>query len=296
VPDTENHEGGYGYIHDFKQGVPADGLYEIRVKAQAMHREHPYDPAIFQRDTAQPFRLGIVPGDVQAGPLHHPQPIEPQLVEVTLKDGEAEWHTLKVPLLAGQTPRFIFPNGMANSRRAFGTLARKYQDQWPEKERKDLGIFQARRVVLQYGKMPHIRIHEIEIRGPIVQEWPPASSPGPRRGGGPAHECGGYAQTGGQHAFRGDEGRSQSRALLAGVSLSGGPCGEGGEAQRPCLCHTPLLLSLVHHAGCGAARLGRQRRAFAGGGQARANAPPARQRACGGLRRGLSRCLAQSSP
>lgn len=175
VPDTENHEGGYGYIHDFKQGVPVDGLYEIRVKAQAMHREHPYDEDIFKRDTAQPFRLGVVPGDVKAGPLHHPQPIEPQLAEVTLKDGEAEWHTLKVPLLAGQTPRFIFPNGMANSRRAFGTLARKYKDQWPEHERKDLGIFQARRVVLQYGKMPHIRIHEIEIRGPIVQDWPPAS-------------------------------------------------------------------------------------------------------------------------
>lgn len=178
VPDTENHEGGYGYIHDFKQGVPVDGLYEIRVKAQAMNREHPYDEDIFKRDTAQPFRLGIVPGDVKAGPLHHPQPIEPQLAEVTLKDGEAEWHTLKVPMLAGQTPRFIFPNGMANSRRAFGTLARKYQHQWPEKERKDLGIFQARRIVLQYGKMPHIRIHEIEIRGPIVQDWPPASQRG----------------------------------------------------------------------------------------------------------------------
>lgn len=175
VPDTENHEGGYGYIHDFKQGVPVDGLYEIRVKAQAMHREHPYDEDIFKRDTAQPFRLGIVPGDVKAGPLHHPQPIEPQLAEVTLKDGEAEWHTLKVPLLAGQTPRFIFPNGMANSRRAFGAIARQYKSHWPLGELFDLGIFQARRVVLQYGKMPHIRIHEIEISGPIVQEWPPAS-------------------------------------------------------------------------------------------------------------------------
>ncbi len=41
VPDTEKHEGGYGYIHDFREGVPVDGLYEIRVKAQAMHREHP---------------------------------------------------------------------------------------------------------------------------------------------------------------------------------------------------------------------------------------------------------------
>ncbi|MCB1279840.1 DUF1592 domain-containing protein [Prosthecobacter sp.] len=175
VPDTENHEGGYGYIHEFKQGVPVDGVYEIRVKAQAINRVHPYEQQIFKRDTEQPFRLGIVPGDVNAGPLHHPQPIEPELAEVTLKDGEPEWHTMTLPLSAGQTPRFIFPNGMANSRRAFGTIARQYRDQWPPEERKDLGIFEARRVVLKYGFMPHIRIHEIEIRGPIVQNWPPAS-------------------------------------------------------------------------------------------------------------------------
>ncbi len=81
-------------------------------------------PRIFERDTAQPFRLGIVPGDVKAGPLHHPQPIEPRLAEVTLRDGEPEWHTMTVSLNAGQTPRFIFPNGMANSRRAFGNIAR----------------------------------------------------------------------------------------------------------------------------------------------------------------------------
>jgi hypothetical protein len=96
-------------------------------------------------------------------------------VEITLKDGEPEWHTMTVPLNAGQTPRFIFPNGMANSRRAFGAIARQYKNQWPPEERKDLGIYEARRVVLKYGHMPHIRIHEIEIRGPIVQNWPPAS-------------------------------------------------------------------------------------------------------------------------
>jgi len=174
VTDTENHEGGYGFISNFQKGVPVDGIYEFRVKAQAMHREHPYDPTIFKRDTAQPFRLGMVPGDVQAGPLHHPQPLEPQLAEVTLKDGEPEWHTMTVPLNAGQTPRFIFPNGMANSRRAFQNVARRYEDQWPEKEQKDLGIFEARRVVLTYGQMPHIRIHEIEIRGPLITQWPPA--------------------------------------------------------------------------------------------------------------------------
>jgi hypothetical protein len=175
VPDTENHEGGYAPIQAFQQGVPHDGLYEIKVKAQAMNREHPYDPNIFKRVTEEPFRLGIVPGDVKAGPLHHPQPIEPQLAEVTVKDGESEWYTMTVPLDAGQAPRFIFPNGMANSRRAFGILVRTYNNQWPEDERKNTGIFEARRVVLQYGFMPHIRIHEIQIRGPLVTQWPPAS-------------------------------------------------------------------------------------------------------------------------
>ncbi|MEQ1859240.1 MAG: DUF1592 domain-containing protein [Chthoniobacteraceae bacterium] len=172
VPDTDKHEGGYVPVHAFSQGVPGDGIYEIKVKAQAMNRHHPYDPAIFKRATEQPFRLGIVPGDVKAGPLHHPQPIEPQLAEVVVPDGDPEWRTMTVRLNAGQTPRFIFPNGMANCRAAFGTLARKYQDQWPAEERKDLGIFQARRVVLKYGKMPHIRIHEVSIRGPIIDQWP----------------------------------------------------------------------------------------------------------------------------
>ena len=82
VPDTDKHEGGYVPVHAFSKGVPSDGVYEIKVKAQAMNRHHPYDPTIFKRDTEQPFRLGVVPGDAKVGPLHHPQPIEPQLAEV----------------------------------------------------------------------------------------------------------------------------------------------------------------------------------------------------------------------
>ncbi|MEN3941050.1 DUF1592 domain-containing protein [Prosthecobacter sp. SYSU 5D2] len=175
VPDNDKHEGGYVPVSGFRDGVPADGVYEIRVMAQAMNREHPYDPEIFGRETAQPFRLGLVPGDAKAGPLHHPQPIEPQLAEVTLTDGDPEWYTLTVPLHKGQMPRFTFPNGMAGSRQAFQQVARRYKDQWPEHERQDLGIFQARRVVLKYGFMPHIRIHEVQIRGPILDQWPPAT-------------------------------------------------------------------------------------------------------------------------
>ena len=175
VPNTVNHEGGYAAIHDFADGVHADGFYEVKVLAHAMNRHHPYDVDIFKMDPEEPFRLGIVPGDKRAGTLHHPQPIEPQLDEVTLRDGEPEWYTMKVWLEKGQTPRFIFPNGMENCRGAFSTIARQYKSHWPKDDPYTGGIVEARRIVLQHGKMPHIRIHEVKVRGPLYDQWPPAS-------------------------------------------------------------------------------------------------------------------------
>jgi hypothetical protein len=82
---------------------------------------------------------------------------------------------MKAWLDAGQTPRFVFPNGMRNCRQAFSRIAAKYRDRWPKNDPYRGGIVDARRVVLQHGKMPHIRIHEVQIRGPVVEQWPPAT-------------------------------------------------------------------------------------------------------------------------
>ncbi|MEM0895580.1 MAG: DUF1592 domain-containing protein [Verrucomicrobiota bacterium] len=172
VTDTPRQEGCYAYLDEFKEGVPADGLYEIEVLAHAKNRDHPYDDKIFGTDFAEPFRLGIVPGRANAGLLHNSQPIEPLLDEVTLGDGKPEWKKMKVWLHEGQTPRFTFPNGMESCRSAFGSVASKYRDHWPKGDFKG-GIVDARRVVLEHGKMPHIRIHEVKIRGPIFDAWPP---------------------------------------------------------------------------------------------------------------------------
>ncbi len=58
--DSDKHTAGYGFIHGFQGGVPADGFYEIKVLVKAMNREHPYDAKIFGTDPREPFRLGIV--------------------------------------------------------------------------------------------------------------------------------------------------------------------------------------------------------------------------------------------
>lgn len=175
--NSDKHEGAYGPLLAFSQGVPADGYYEIRVKAEAKYRKNQYAPNFFGTDPAMPFRLGIVAGNAKAGPLHLPQPIEPQLGEVLVKDDEAGWHTFRVWLDKGFTPRFTFPNGMLNVRGAYTRLLRQYSAQFPEELRGTTGIVEARVVVMRHGQLPHIRIHEVEIRGPLVEQWPVA---GPR--------------------------------------------------------------------------------------------------------------------
>ena len=178
--DTAHHEGGYASVSEFDAGVPVDGHYEIKVLVQAMNREHPYDPKIFGTDSREPFRIGLVPGDAKAGPLYQPQPLQPMLAEWPLSDGAPVWHTLRVWLDAGQTPRFVFPNGPRSARNSWARIAEYHKDKWPLYDRKSdrtqgLGIFQNRILSLVEGKLPHIRVHEVEIRGPLVEPWPPAS-------------------------------------------------------------------------------------------------------------------------
>ncbi len=154
-PNTAVHIGAYAPILEFAEGVPADGFYELKVQAEAMDRLHPYDPTIVSLlEPNEPFRLAIVPGDHKAGHLHEPQLIEPVLAETTLGDDGPDWHTFKVWLDAGYTPRFIWPNGtMTEDIRKISKGGRRRGER----------------------KLPHIRIHEVQIRGPLYDQWPPAS-------------------------------------------------------------------------------------------------------------------------
>ncbi len=172
---SDKHEGAYGPLLNFAKGVPVDGYYELRVKAEAKFRRNPYDPNFFGTDLSMPLRLGVVAGTETAGPLHLPQPIEPQLGEVVLKDDEPEWHTFRVWLDQGFAPRFTFPNGMLSVRNAYARVMRTYNKLFPDEVRGSTGIVAHRFAVLRHGQVPQVRIHEVEIRGPLVDQWPSAS-------------------------------------------------------------------------------------------------------------------------
>lgn len=173
--NSDKHEGAYGPLLNFSEGVPADGFYEIKVKAEAKFRKNVYAPNFFGTDPTEPFLLGIVAGNAKAGPLHLPQPIEPELTApVVVKDDVQEWYTFRVWLDKGFTPRFVFPNGMLDVRNAYGRTLRVYNNLFPEDTRKTTGIVETRVVIMRHGQLPHIRIHEVDIRGPLVETWPAA--------------------------------------------------------------------------------------------------------------------------
>jgi mono/diheme cytochrome c family protein len=172
VVGADKHEGAYGPILAFKKGVPFDGIYEIRLKAEAVNRLHPYDPKFLGTDPSEPLRLGIVSGDYLAGQLHKPQPVEPLLAEMDLAD-ESKWYTVRVWLDAGFTPRFTFRNGLMDARTLWSRLLRKYPEKFPKRTRP--GIVEARYNAIAFGKLPQIHIHEIEIEGPFFDTWPTAS-------------------------------------------------------------------------------------------------------------------------
>ena len=165
-PNTDTRQGGYGHIEDFLDGVPVSGLYDIDVLVQAMHRDTHYDPEIFRIDFSEPFQLAVVPGDATKGHIHYPQSIEPILAQTTVPDKQPEWLTFRVWLDKGQTPRFIFPNGPYESRESVIKLNEKYKDEF---KKPDKGV--SRKALLREGKLPHIRIDEIKVQGPVDEPF-----------------------------------------------------------------------------------------------------------------------------
>ena len=171
VVGADKHEEAYAPIHAFDQGVPHDGYYEISFQAQAVNRLHPYDDSFLGTDRREPLKLGIVAGNRAAGPLHKPQPIEPLLAEIDLADAP-QGYSVRVWLDAGYSPRFTFRNGLMDARNLWSRVQKRYPELFPEVGK---GIVAQRYNAIANGKLPQIHVDDIEIRGPLFDEWPKPS-------------------------------------------------------------------------------------------------------------------------
>lgn len=173
VPTSQRHEGAYGTLYDFLSGVPHDGYYRIRLQAESKNRVHNHIQRVSTTNPNQLHELAIVPGDERVGEIGIPQRVEPTLASFTLPDDELAWYEATVWLDKGFTPRFTFPNGTINLRSAYQTVFNEIAPQLEEELKNDFG--NRKWVTLKYGRLPHIRIHEVEIEGPLYDTWPSPS-------------------------------------------------------------------------------------------------------------------------
>ncbi|MEQ1827517.1 MAG: DUF1592 domain-containing protein [Pirellula sp.] len=174
-PLNDKPEGAFGPLLSFSSGVPVDGMYEVKVLAQALHRDTPYTAETVLIDLTEPFRLGIRPGNTAIGDMVHTQPIQPLLAETNIKDNELKWYTFKVWLDKGFAPRFTFENGMHDVRGAYARVLRNHKQTLPPNVRESKGIVEARKAVIKFGYLPQIRIHEVRLNGPVEVSSPTPS-------------------------------------------------------------------------------------------------------------------------
>ena len=169
-PRTQRHMGSYAYMSKLSQGVPADGYYFFAFDATALNRVPPYEKNFAETRTDEPFRLAVVPGNAEVGPLHLPQPLEPRLAHFELVDEKRKKYKARIWLNKGSTPRLIFLNGSHKARSAHIEASHFLR------QRDGLPALQSGNENLLYGlhkaKIPQVRIHHMYLSGPIIDEWP----------------------------------------------------------------------------------------------------------------------------
>ena len=173
-------------------GVPVDGWYTIRVRAAAANRlDHGYDHREFGRFKTFPLKLAlwIAP---QAQLLSKNAAEQRRLVKVwDLPDGQPNRFSHRVWLGKGSIPFLSWTNGVSSK----GNIRRVAEKYHPEVIRAtktqldaaSLGDPKAQALVARLKKNtnnkllsqvyhgPRVRIWAMEIEGPILQQWPPAS-------------------------------------------------------------------------------------------------------------------------
>ncbi len=170
--NSENHWGEYASVLKFQDGVPVQGYYEIELLIQGMNRDHPHEPRRVDIDKDEPMWVGIIPGNIEFGELHNPQPFEDVLAKIPLEPGEAKWEKRRVWLDEGFTPRFIYINGPSKARGNQSGLGLKLLKE-EGKGNNPFGSHYTK--ALLDAQLPHIRIHEVRIKGPFYDSWPTES-------------------------------------------------------------------------------------------------------------------------
>jgi hypothetical protein len=162
------------------QGIPESGNYTIRVKASAVTRTHSYGKILDDFRNGDPLVMEFASVDrkgstsVGIGNVTKSVP----LTSFELTGAEPEWFEWTGYLEKGYEVEVRFRNGTAAAKRLVRLLLNK-ADQFPEfkpfAEMKEGGKGGLERWhgTLKAYRGPRLRVWEIQVEGPHVEEWPP---------------------------------------------------------------------------------------------------------------------------
>ncbi|MBG89909.1 MAG: hypothetical protein CMO80_23845 [Verrucomicrobiales bacterium] len=172
---------GYVAISDLPEGVPTTGRYRVRVSASSNNQRHPWGEMI-PTDQDRASRLGVVifnAREVQ-GPRYHAS--DKRVGEFALPEsGERRMVELEVLLEEGWAPRFSWANGPFRAyssgekllKRYYPKLYRERPDRRLGTKAKNEHLREMGRLLIQNNLGPTIRVHRVEIEGPLIDQWPP---------------------------------------------------------------------------------------------------------------------------
>lgn len=213
IRKNTSDEGGFLWLSKLEQGVPHDGFYKLRFRAQGVNRNYPYDQQIVKVQKDEPLRVAVVAGSAEYGDLAKRTTSDRELASFALPDDAPQWFEARIWLDRGCQPRLTFPNGPSGVKPLRKPLTVAYYKQFPKFIRDyvvDEGPVNeetveeslTRRVSKQGASKtklttagtsrafnsragwssffseymgPRVRVHEIEIEGPFFEKWPPPS-------------------------------------------------------------------------------------------------------------------------
>ena len=187
IPETpytdlygRHYRGGHiGFRPLVNQGVAHSGFYKIRVRAAALDRTHDYGKTIDDFRNGDPLIMEISAVD-RRGSVTSTGNVssERSLAMVELINEKPRWFEWDVYMEKGYEPEVRFRNGTSATKRMIRLLindADKHSEFKPFAELQAAGEngYAKSHGVLKAYRGPKLRIWEIQISGPFVNNWPP---------------------------------------------------------------------------------------------------------------------------
>ncbi|MGI9497501.1 MAG: DUF1592 domain-containing protein [Mariniblastus sp.] len=183
IPETpytdmygRHYRGGHLPFRPLYGGVAQSGMYTIRVKAAAIDRVHPYGNALDDFRNGDPLVLELAMVD-REGSVESTGSIttERSVGLVELSSEEPDWFEWTTHIDQGFEPEVRFRNGTTATKRLVRIITQKAAEH-PEVApfAKMKSGFEKSHGLLKVYRGPKLRIYDVRVEGPHIEQWPSA--------------------------------------------------------------------------------------------------------------------------